>query len=63
MAKASVGTDIHQPFDVGGNVPSEISLHLVFLLDDISNANHLGLREFVHLRVLIDIRLRENFIG
>jgi hypothetical protein len=63
MAKSSVGADIHQSFDVGGNIPSEISLYLIFLLNDISDANYLCLRELVHFRVLMDVRLFENFIG
>jgi hypothetical protein len=63
MAKSTVGTDIHQSLDIGGHVSSEISLHLVFLLDDVSDADHLCLGEFVHFGVLLDIRLFEDLIG
>lgn len=63
MPKSPVGADIHQSFDVSGNIPSEISFHLEFLFDNISDANHLGLGELVDLGVLINARLFENFIG
>ncbi len=63
MSKSPVGTDIHQSLDVGGRVSSEISLDLISLFDNISDANHLCLGELVHLGVLMDIRPFENFIG
>jgi hypothetical protein len=63
MAKSPVGTDIHQSLDVGGHVSSEVSLHLIFLFDNISDANHLCLGEFIYLSVLMDVRLFEDFIG
>ena len=62
MAKSSVGTDIHQSFDVGGNIPLEISLHLVFLFKNIPDANHLCLSELVHLGVFINVRLLKDLI-
>ncbi len=63
MAKSPVGTDVHQSFDVGRNIPSEISFHFILLVNDVSDPNHLGLRQFVHLGIPLDVRLFENFIG
>ncbi len=63
MAKSPVGADIHQPLDVGGHISSEVSLHLIFLVNDIPDANHLCFGELVHFGVFVDVRLLEDFIG
>ena len=62
MPKSPVGADIHQSFDVGGDIPPEISFHLVFLFNNIPDANHLRLSELVHFGVFINVRLLKDLI-
>ena len=53
VPSAAIAIDIHQSFDVGGNIPPEISLHLMFLFNDIPDANYFGLCKFLSYTELL----------
>jgi hypothetical protein len=63
VTESSIGTDIHQSFNIGRHISFEISLDFKFLLNDISDTNHFCLCQLVYFGVLMDGRLFENFIG
>ena len=48
VAKPSVASEIHQAFDVQCNTSPQVTFHLVFFVNHISNSGHLFIRQVLH---------------
>src|ERR1700730_17922934 len=55
VAKATVGTDLHQALDAESNLPAELALDLELLVDHLAQARHLFVAELADPGVGIDV--------
>src|SRR5512139_1901593 len=60
VPQAPVGPDVHEPLDRHGDVPAEIPLHLVLLVDDVADSRHFRIGDLVRLRLVGNARFAED---
>jgi hypothetical protein len=54
MSQASIGSDIHQAFDGHRHIPAQITLYLVFLIDDAPDSGDFRIGKLVRSSVRIN---------
>src|SRR5262249_7172467 len=59
MTQPTVGTEVHQAFDVERHLAPQVALDLVALVENRANSRDLVVRHGVRLLVSIDVRLGE----
>src|SRR6185503_930463 len=60
MARAAVGADVHQAFDVHRHFRPQRTFDLVVALDHLTQACDFGVTQVPHARIGADARLRQN---
>jgi hypothetical protein len=63
VTQASVAADVHEPLDVHGNLPSEITLNPHFLIDDVAQAIDFIVRQVPNPGVRIDSGASEKLLA
>src|SRR6478736_8790953 len=62
VAQALVGTDLDLAADVGGDLATEVALHLVVAFDVVAESDELVVGEVLDADVLVDLRRREDLV-
>ena len=60
MAKSPVAAEIHQPFDIHGNLGTELTFHLELAVNYLTDIVNLGLRQIIGLGVRVNFQLPED---
>jgi len=62
MAKSTVASDVHQPFDIGGDLTTQIPFNLMAAVDDVSNLDDFVFGELTDPGIKIDSGLGKDFL-
>lgn len=62
MPEAAIASEIHQALYIHRDIPAEVALDLVVLVDVVTNTSDFSLGEVVGSRVEIDSTFSENFL-
>ena len=60
MTKATIATQIHQPFDVHGDLSPQVTFHLVITIDDSTDSVDLLFCQKIGLGIPVHIGLVQN---
>jgi hypothetical protein len=63
VTQAPITADLHQPFDIKGNLSSQIPLNLTLFIYDVTQPDDLLFREIPNPRVRIDSCFHQNGTG
>ena len=63
MPEPAVTAQVHQPFDVHGNLRAKLPFYLEVTIDDFTNAVDLSLGEIIRARIRINLELVQDPIG
>jgi hypothetical protein len=63
VPQSAVAANVHQSFDIHGDLTSEVTFHAHFLVDNVAQAIDLVVGQFAHPRIWIDIRALEELLA